>query len=224
MKRTMWLGLGVLALVATIAGLSPLGQTIDSYLSEMVNSGWFQGAVLRGPTIGRDGMVTQHGKPIARIEADGSVMDLTRNKPVDATITADKVQLSWDGMPVVFELSPTGVFTTKLGGQVDTGAKPAHVEGATTPEQRRSLLTIFVATTVVPPSGNARLIERTQIGGTIAIEGPHNSAMPIADKLIAEHCGKYFVITAEGEEATGTSGTETTTEFRLHYQCKPPGP
>src|SRR6185503_20687043 len=102
----------------------------------------------------------------------------------DATITADKVQLSWDGMPVVFELSPTGVFTTKLGGQVDTGAKPAHVEGATTPEQRRSLLTIFVATTVVPPSGNARLIERTQIGGTIAIEGPHNSAMPIADKLI----------------------------------------
>jgi CubicO group peptidase (beta-lactamase class C family) len=28
------------------APLSPLGQTIDSYLSEMVNSGWFQGAVL----------------------------------------------------------------------------------------------------------------------------------------------------------------------------------
>jgi hypothetical protein len=28
MKRTLWTGLGVLALVATIAGLSPLGQTI----------------------------------------------------------------------------------------------------------------------------------------------------------------------------------------------------
>src|SRR5689334_348594 len=39
------------ALPAQLGPLSPLGQTLDSYLTDIVNAGWFQGTVL----VARDG-------------------------------------------------------------------------------------------------------------------------------------------------------------------------
>ena len=94
--------------------------------------------------------------------------------------------------------------------------------------------------------GSARVVQRTQYGGIIALEGGRGRARESARAEMAANCGdgNYRVI-SEGEEVVGTETThtestdvdgdgnytesaETTkylTEWRLHYECGsgPPG-
>ena len=53
--------------------------------------------------------------------------------------------------------------------------------------------------------GSARVIQRTQTGGVIELQGDRGKAMEQANSEMASHCGPgNFDITQEGEEAIGT--------------------
>ena len=53
--------------------------------------------------------------------------------------------------------------------------------------------------------GSARVIQRTQSGGVIELNGDRGKAMEQANSEMASHCGpNNFTITQEGEEAVGT--------------------
>ena len=96
---------------------------------------------------------------------------------------------------------------------------------------------LFVA---VAGCGHARLVQRTQYGGTYALEGDRNKAMEDAHAQMSAHCRGPYVIISEGEQVIGSdtaAGSETyvtedgtvvnqagqstrqATEWRLQYQC-----
>jgi hypothetical protein len=53
--------------------------------------------------------------------------------------------------------------------------------------------------------GSARVLQRTQTGGLIELQGDRGKAMEQANQEMAAHCGpNNFTITQEGEEAIGT--------------------
>jgi hypothetical protein len=88
--------------------------------------------------------------------------------------------------------------------------------------------------------GHARLVHRTQYGGTYTLEGDRNKAMEDAHAQITQHCQGPYTIISEGEQVIGSdtaAGSETyvtedgtvvkqggastrqATEWRLQYQC-----
>jgi hypothetical protein len=88
--------------------------------------------------------------------------------------------------------------------------------------------------------GSARVVKRTQYGGTIALQGDQNKAMEDAHAKMNAHCGSQgYTITEEGEVVVGsdtaygedteydedgstTEGGSTTrdaTEWRVTYEC-----
>jgi hypothetical protein len=53
--------------------------------------------------------------------------------------------------------------------------------------------------------GSARVLQRTQTGGVIELQGDRGKAMEQANQEMSAHCGpNNFTITQEGEEAIGT--------------------
>ena len=53
--------------------------------------------------------------------------------------------------------------------------------------------------------GSARVIQRTQGGGVIELQGDRGKAMEQANQEMASHCGpNNYTIVQEGEEAVGT--------------------
>ena len=53
--------------------------------------------------------------------------------------------------------------------------------------------------------GSARVIQRTQAGGVIELQGDRGKAMEQANQEMASHCGpNNYTIVQEGEEAIGT--------------------
>ena len=53
--------------------------------------------------------------------------------------------------------------------------------------------------------GSARVINRTQAGGVIELQGDRGKAMEQANQEMASHCGpNNYTIVQEGEEAIGT--------------------
>jgi hypothetical protein len=53
--------------------------------------------------------------------------------------------------------------------------------------------------------GSARVIQRTQAGGVIELQGDRGKAMEQANQEMASHCGpNNYTIIQEGEEAIGT--------------------
>ena len=98
-----------------------------------------------------------------------------------------------------------------------------------------------LAATLVAACGTARIVNRTQYGGTIALEGDRSKAMEQAQKEMAAHCGPgNYTVVSEGEVPIGTdtagrsdsavnkdgtvtetngTSTRTATEWRVTYQC-----
>ena len=96
--------------------------------------------------------------------------------------------------------------------------------------------------------GTARIVNRNQYGGTIALEGDRNKAMERAHQAMSTHCGpNNYTIVSEGETVVGTdsaassetkqqkdgtvtqeagSSTRDAVEWRVVYQCggAPVGP
>lgn len=58
---------------------------------------------------------------------------------------------------------------------------------------------------VLGACGTARVIQRTQTGGIIELQGDRGKAMEQANQEMASHCGpNNYTIVQEGEEAVGT--------------------
>lgn len=90
-----------------------------------------------GPVFKTDGTIEYEGKPVARVNADGTVMDLTANKPVPITITADKITFDKGSI----DLAADGTMTL-VGGEGTKPDKAPRVEGADTPGKRRTVLAL----------------------------------------------------------------------------------
>ena len=59
---------------------------------------------------------------------------------------------------------------------------------------------------VLAACGSARVIQRTQTGGVIELQGDRGKAMEQANQEMAAHCGpNNFTILQEGEEPVGTT-------------------
>ncbi|MEO8845891.1 MAG: hypothetical protein ABI591_28290 [Kofleriaceae bacterium] len=90
-----------------------------------------------GPVLAVDGTATYEGKPVAKLNADGTVMDLTTNKIVPITVTADKLTINGGGgQTASIVLNADGSMTIPNGG---SKAAP-RVEGADTAGKRRAVL------------------------------------------------------------------------------------
>ena len=112
------------------------------------------------------------------------------------------------------------------------------------PNLKTGLFLIGVA--LLAACGSARVVQRTQYGGVIALQGDRGKAMEDARRQMDTHCGaQNYTIVQEGEEVIGTdtsygertdaasndtgtrSASETSggastrqaTEWRVHYQC-----
>ncbi|MBP6628097.1 MAG: hypothetical protein KBG28_05235 [Kofleriaceae bacterium] len=94
---------------------------------------------------------------------------------------------------------------------------------------------------MVAACGSARVVNRSQYGGTIALNGDRGKAMEGAHREMAAHCGpNNYTIVQEGEVVVGqdtaaradtaanddgsvtqTAGSSTrdATEWRVTYQC-----
>jgi hypothetical protein len=96
--------------------------------------------------------------------------------------------------------------------------------------------------------GTARVVNRNQYGGTIALEGDRNKAMERAHQAMSAHCGpNNYTIVSEGETVIGSDSaassetvqhkdgtvtqeagqsTRDAVEWRVVYQCAgaPAGP
>ena len=58
---------------------------------------------------------------------------------------------------------------------------------------------------VLAACGSAKVIQRTQTGGVIQLDGDRGKAMEQANSEMSRHCGPgNYTITQEGEEAIGT--------------------
>ena len=69
--------------------------------------------------------------------------------------------------------------------------------------RRLSLGLLFGA--LVAACGSARLVQRNQYGGVIALNGDRNKAMEQANQMMAQHCGPgNYNIVSEGEVPVGT--------------------
>jgi hypothetical protein len=99
----------------------------------------------------------------------------------------------------------------------------------------------FVFAALIAACGSARVVQRTQYGGIIALNGDRPKAMEQADKEMAAHCGPgNYQVVREGEVPVGTDSmarsdtynnsdgtqtqtagqsTRTATEWRIEYQC-----
>jgi len=92
-----------------------------------------------GPTIKADGSIVFQGEPVARINADGTIVGLKgKTEQLPIVVTADKVTVSEGGKQMGFELAANGAVTV-FGGDKKPD-KPIRVEGADTAGKRRLVL------------------------------------------------------------------------------------
>lgn len=115
---------------------------------------------------------------------------------------------------------------------------------------RKSSLGLLLGAALLAACGSARVVQRTQYGGVVALEGDRGKAMERAHSEMAAHCGAgNYTIVQEGEEVIGSdteygertdydsqgestgggASTRQATEWRVHYQCgagggQPPPP
>ena len=90
-----------------------------------------------GPLFKADGTIEYKGKAVAKVNADGTVMNLESNKVEPITITADKVTL--DKGAIVLAADGTISFEGPNATKPD---KTPHVTGADTPGKRRTVLAL----------------------------------------------------------------------------------
>lgn len=102
-----------------------------------------------GPTIKQDGTVEFEGAAVAKINADGTIVDVRSNQKLPVTVTSDRITVQGEKQ-ITLDLAANGSITI-TGEQSD---KPARIEGANTPGQRRtalSFLAILLGAQAGPP-------------------------------------------------------------------------
>jgi hypothetical protein len=73
--------------------------------------------------------------------------------------------------------------------------------------------------------GSARLVQRNQYGGVIALNGDRQKAMEQANNMMAQHCGPgNYQVTSEGEVPVGSDTySQSNTNYGQSTQSSPNG-
>lgn len=95
-----------------------------------------------GPVVHADGVVTFKGVDIAKINADGTIVNLQTQTNLPVMVTPDGVTTTRAGPQKGFALAASGQLSSIDGGV--TTEIPLRVEGADTPGQRRTALSFLV--------------------------------------------------------------------------------
>jgi hypothetical protein len=103
-----------------------------------------------------------------------------------------------------------------------------------------SFLSAALLVTLAAACGHARMVNRTQYGGTFALEGDRYKALEDAHSQMNSHCQGPYTIVSEGEQVIGQdsaqqnetyvaedgtlvneggASTRDATEWRVQYQC-----
>ena len=105
--------------------------------------------------------------------------------------------------------------------------------------QRILSLTLIVGSLALVACGSARVVNRSQTGGILALQGNRSKAMEDAHEKMKQHCQGPYTIVQEGEHVVGTdtvhgeetyetqdgvateggSSTRQATEWRVKYMC-----
>ncbi len=100
-------------------------------------------------------------------------------------------------------------------------------------------LTLIIGSFALVACGNARVVNRSQTGGILALQGNRSKAMEDAHVKMKQHCQGPYTIVEEGEQVIGTdtvagsetyetqdgvateggSSTRQATEWRVKYVC-----
>ncbi|MEJ7601824.1 MAG: hypothetical protein WKG01_28255 [Kofleriaceae bacterium] len=122
--------------MAMLEGDTPMVKIHADGTTEMSEG---PGEFRAGPTIKADGTVEFQGQPVARIQADGTIVSLGAGAgPLPIVVTADKATITERDKQIGLELSASGELTV-----VGTGMKPdkpVRIQGADTPGKRRTVL------------------------------------------------------------------------------------
>jgi hypothetical protein len=95
-----------------------------------------------GPTVAADGTVSLGTTEVARVNPDGSIVDLLTQSNMPITLTSDRVTFAHDGTVSGFALAASGK-VSKIEGAMTTEL-PIRVDGADTPLARRTVLAFLV--------------------------------------------------------------------------------
>ncbi len=101
-----------------------------------------------GPTLRADGTLEAEGAAVAKLNADGTIVELKTNKTLPLTVTADKVTFTVDANTVAVELAADGKLS-RVGAPAEPADKQIRVEGADTAGKRRSAL-VMLAVMLAP--------------------------------------------------------------------------
>lgn len=95
-----------------------------------------------GPKLNSDGTIAFGGKLVARLDPDGTIVDLDSNKPEPIKVFDDHLELAAGSQVTTVALAADGKVTiTNPPGKLHD--QPPHVEGADTPGKRRSVLALL---------------------------------------------------------------------------------
>jgi hypothetical protein len=101
-----------------------------------------------GPTLHADGSISAAGAAVAKVNADGSIVELKTGTTLPFSITPDKVTFASEGTSITVELSADGKLS-RAGAPAEPADKQIHVEGADTAGKRRTIL-VMVGVMLAP--------------------------------------------------------------------------
>lgn len=113
-------------------------------------SEYFEGGTWKpGPMMKQDGSIEFEGTAVAKVNADGTIVDAKSNAKMPLVVTSDKMTISGEGGPdFAVEIGATGAISV-IGEKQPP--KAMRIDGAKTPGQRKTAL-VFLAMMV----GSAR--------------------------------------------------------------------
>jgi hypothetical protein len=101
-------------------------------------------ALAPGPTVKTDGTFNFKDQDVARANPDGSIKQLPSGETLPVTVSADKVVNTSSGSEVGLSLAEDGKIS-QIGQPALPPAQAMRLEGATTPGQRKTALTVVGA-------------------------------------------------------------------------------
>jgi hypothetical protein len=101
-------------------------------------------ALAPGPTVKTDGTFNFKEQDVARANPDGSIKQLPSGDTLPVTVSADKVVNTSSGSEVGLQLADDGKIS-QIGQPALPPAQAMRLEGATTPAQRKTALTVVGA-------------------------------------------------------------------------------
>jgi hypothetical protein len=142
------------------------GDTAIAKIHADGKSEYFEGGAWKpGPMMKQDGSIEFDGAAVAKVNADGTIVDAKSNSKLPLVVTNDKMTVSGEGSPdFSVEIAETGAISVVGEKQPP---KAMRIDGAKTPGQRKTAL-VFLAMMV----GSARASSPPPASGETPVVAP----------------------------------------------------